>query len=223
MAMPPPRLAWRPEARCPRPPPRPRPRKLGPLVLIPSSPGGTGGGRFAAGNDERLTTGLQSTHLARAHAPLRQETVAEILRDRGYADSDIPPKAYRLLVENLAGSALILEHIETFLTDSGGPISGKGRTKRALTAYLQVLDRVMRLAAAVGVDRISRPTYTSTRAWLEEVADQQPSTGPATPGTPGPGQSRSQWEAGEESTDDGGRTTTTSTDAPTEPGAQEQD
>ena len=43
-----------------------------------------------------------------------------------------------------------------------GPLTGKGRTRALLTAYLSVVDRQTRLAALLGVDRPPTPIATAS-------------------------------------------------------------
>ena len=95
---------------------------------------------------------------------LKAEEVATILADRGF-DARHPPALVRVrMAEALAGLLLVLGGLERFIGSE--PISGKGRAKRALPLYLQTLDRVIRLAALVGLDRVTRTVHESPRDWL---------------------------------------------------------
>jgi hypothetical protein len=42
-----------------------------------------------------------------------------------------------------------------------GPLTGKGRTRALLTAYLSVVDRQVRLAQVLGVERRTRPVESA--------------------------------------------------------------
>ncbi|MCC7033836.1 MAG: hypothetical protein IT179_13505 [Acidobacteria bacterium] len=43
-----------------------------------------------------------------------------------------------------------------------GPLTGKGRTRALLTAYLSIVDRQTRLAALLGTDRPPTPVTTAS-------------------------------------------------------------
>ncbi|MCC7241204.1 MAG: hypothetical protein IT180_04710 [Acidobacteria bacterium] len=135
----------------------------------PSDPERNALGRFVAGNGGAVQHGAYAEATV---AALKAEDVQRILADRGHDDVEHPPSVvYCRLVEKFAGACIVLDSLETFIGTE--PISGKGRAKRALTPYLAVLDRVVRLAAIIGVERVPRPVNESPSAWLARLADER--------------------------------------------------
>lgn len=59
------------------------------------------------------------------------------------------------LLDRFLETSLLCEYLGQQLID-GGPFTAKGRARAALGAYLQVLDRLQRLASALGLDRKAR-------------------------------------------------------------------
>ncbi len=113
------------------------------------------GGRFVVGcPGPRLTTGEYSrlvrsgaaTGQADALAQARQELRAE-LGDVGVVKSELADAFVELAaVRNYLGGRLEAE----------GPLTAKGRTRALLSAYLLVVDRQVRLAGLLGVERRSK-------------------------------------------------------------------
>jgi hypothetical protein len=74
------------------------------------------------------------------------------------------------LAQQLVEARLIASTYFDFLTRSGGPITTKGRSRRAVDGYFRAADRVAKYAALVGLDRRPRELApTSAREWLEAV------------------------------------------------------
>src|SRR5262249_12797692 len=57
------------------------------------------------------------------------------------------------------------------LVDSGGPITGKGKTRALYRAYLEALDREVKLAQVIGLTRRPRPV-TPSEAMMQQPALQ---------------------------------------------------
>jgi hypothetical protein len=135
----------------------------------PSDPERNALGRWRAGNTGAVEHGA---YLDRTITALKAEDVRRILADRGYDEVEHPPShTFRLIVQKFAGACIVLESLEQFIGNQ--PVSAKGRTKRALPVYLATLDRVVRLAALVGLDRVPRQLDESPSAWLQRLADER--------------------------------------------------
>ena len=68
-------------------------------------------------------------------------------------------------VEQLGTVLVILRFLGGNLL-AAGPLTGKGRQRAATTAYLQTLDRFMRLAQTVGLERVAKQVVNPAD-WLE--------------------------------------------------------
>lgn len=112
-------------------------------------------GRFTLGNTAALVHGGRSQRVAAGLLPEQAEARA-LMREREQA-----------IVRDLGGDLsqvkadMVTRYLETaliadFLADNiarHGALTGKGRTRAAVTAYLQVLDRQHRLALLLGLER----------------------------------------------------------------------
>jgi hypothetical protein len=74
--------------------------------------------------------------------------------DRG---DDLPMTVLRL-VRAFAETSAMREAI--FIRMEGQPLSGKGAQRRMLAVYLALVDRELRLAQAIGLDRKSKSIMT---------------------------------------------------------------
>lgn len=125
----------------------------------PTSVPGTGG-RFAPGNQAAFKTGLYSRKVsageleeqAEARAALAEREAA-ILVDLGGVD------VLSVLQRDMAQRYVTLQMVEDWLTGNiveHGPLTAKGAQRAALSALLQVSDRLTRLALALGLERKAR-------------------------------------------------------------------
>ena len=122
------------------------------------------GGRFAEGNTAALRTGCFSRQLQDDAAPWREQQIAAIRADLG---NDIATlKAHT--IEQLGTLLVVLRFLSANLM-AEGPLTGKGRQRAATSAYLQVLDRYVRLAQTIGLDRQTRQ-LPNPADWLEGKA-----------------------------------------------------
>jgi len=147
------------------PAPGPEP-PAGPGGLIPQSPASGAvcercgqahpGGRFVAGcPGPRLSTGEYSQLVRSGAATGQGDALAEARRvlrselgDAGVVKGELADAFVELAaVRNYLGGRLERE----------GPLTAKGRTRALLSAYLLVVDRQVRLAGLLGVERTGRP------------------------------------------------------------------
>jgi len=98
-----------------------------------------------------LKHGIHSRRLQEDAAPWRVEQIAGISADLGEDVSTL--KAHAI---EQAGHVLVLLRFLGENLAANGPLTGKGRQRAAMTAYLQVLDRYMRLVALLGLERRSK-------------------------------------------------------------------
>lgn len=123
-------------------------------------PGRAAGGRFAARNREAMKTGLFSRQVsageleeqALARSALAEREAA-ILADLGGVD------AVGVLTRDMVSRYVALQLVEDWLTGNiveRGPLTPKGHQRAALSALLQVSDRLTRLALALGLERRAR-------------------------------------------------------------------
>jgi len=123
-------------------------------------------GRFAPGPGNRwaMKTGVRSRYVAaglmpeqaEARAALR-ERVAAIVGDLGGLD------ALSALAVGQVQRHARLELVDEFLwtnLQTRGPLTGKGRARAALTAWLAVVDRLQKSAITLGLERRARPVPT---------------------------------------------------------------
>lgn len=122
----------------------------------------------------QLRHGLRSRLLQAGALPSQAEAVAalaarqaEIEADLGGADA--LSRVHRDAIRDLLRLELVGDFLFERLT-SEGPLTGKGRTRAALNAYLLVVDRITRLRHMVGLERRQKPVPT-----LREYLDTRPS------------------------------------------------
>lgn len=126
---------------------------------IPPSRERAANGTFAAGNSAARRHGLYSKQLQEDAAPWRAEQMAAISADLGDDVSTL--KAHT--IEQIGTTLVLLRFLGgTLMAD--GPLTAKGKQRAAGSAYLQVLDRYMRLVALVGLERRAKQVET-----LEDV------------------------------------------------------
>jgi hypothetical protein len=146
---------------CPTVTPLSRPDA--PIGELPSSGRGTNG-RFLQGNSAAVTHGQRSRLLQENAAPWRAEQVAAIRADLGDDVSTLKGHT----IEQM-GNVLVVLHFLGGNLMAEGPLTGKGRQRASLTAYLQTLDRFMRLTQSVGLERVSK-NVPNPADWLEGKA-----------------------------------------------------
>jgi hypothetical protein len=144
------------------------------LAPHPKFPGRNVRGCWTADNTDSMTTHRAYSRRRREElTPMRQEMRTAILADRGFTESDVP-RVLSTIVDQFCEARLIAFTYFQFLANSGGPITAKGRQRRAVDGYLKASDRVAKLAGMVGLDR--RQKETTLADWFAEGGDDDPST-----------------------------------------------
>ena len=135
-------------------------------------------GRFVAGAPgPRLTTGEYSVLVRSGAATGRQASVAALraqVRDEVGAGGAIK--------RSMADAFVELDCVRAYLgtrLEREGPLTGKGRTRALMSAYLSVIDRQVRLAQLLGLEPRERyvdPLVAVERAVREANSDQEEET-----------------------------------------------
>lgn len=114
-------------------------------------------GKFGAGNTLNLRHGLRSEQLIKQPdvSVWHREQVSVIVADLG---GETALSALELAtVREAARLEVILGALGTDLLERG-PLTGKGKSRAATTTYLRVLDRFVRIAGTLGLERRARQT-----------------------------------------------------------------
>jgi hypothetical protein len=117
----------------------------------PNNPGGPGAPLVHGGRSKRVAAGLMPEQ-AEGRAALT-ERVAAIVADLGGSE------ALTALASGMVERHARLVLVDDFLfanLQRLGPLTGKGRTRAALTAWLAVVDRLQKSAMALGLERKAR-------------------------------------------------------------------
>ncbi len=145
--------------------PAPEPGSLGPdlaapvrealdtVARLPERDAATG--RWTEGGLGKATTLEESTQFWAAVAPAKAELASRVAGDLA-ADSSTPTTLLGL-VDAYAEARLFRTAMFLRLTDLGGPITTKGKARALYKAYLSAVDREMKLAQLIGLERRSKP------------------------------------------------------------------
>jgi hypothetical protein len=130
----------------------------------PPTAGRRANGTFAPGNATALRHGLYSRQMREALLPEQAEARAAIAEQRRAIEDDLGGnEALSALTRDLIGRYVELRLVADFLGHqlaTVGPLTGKGRQRAALTAYLAVIDRLNRLALSLGLERKAKRVDT---------------------------------------------------------------
>lgn len=136
-------------------------------------------GTFTAGNTASLVHGGRSPRVASASLPgqelLRealQATAAGIAADLG-GTAELTHVRRELVTRFTETSAIASYLSENILAN--GVLTTKGKTRAAVSTYLQVVDRLQRLANAIGLERKAKPTGTLDAFLAQREAAQESS------------------------------------------------
>jgi len=114
-------------------------------------------GRFGPGNRFSMTHGLRSKQVEQGLLPEQAEAVAGLAERVAGITADLGGiDQLSTVVLGLIERHARLELIEGYLwtnLETNGVLTGKGRQRAALSAYLSVTDRLQRSAGTLGVQR----------------------------------------------------------------------
>lgn len=109
-------------------------------------------GRFVPGTLAAMTTGARSGALWAALAPAKRELLEKVKADLGSEGAETALGLYDAYTE----ARLLRTSMFERLVDLGGPVTSKGAARALYTAYLSALDREIKLAQAIGLERKAR-------------------------------------------------------------------
>lgn len=165
--------------------PLPEPEREGPGPgQVPSGEPASSGrdartGRFTAGPGNRwaLRHGGCSRYVAAGRMPEQAAIVAALADRQAEIEADQGGREHlSALARDLVRDYLQLRFTSEWLADNliaEGALTAKGRRRAALTAYLQVLDRLHKIALALGLRRVPK-RVPSLHELLAERADDEP-------------------------------------------------
>ena len=85
---------------------------------------------------------------------MKRELVTTVETDLAASDA---AETKRGLIDGYAEARLLRSAMFARLMDLGGPITSKGRQRALYGAYLNALDREVKLAQVIGLDRRTKP------------------------------------------------------------------
>ncbi len=139
---------------------------LGPSPERPAGPfaesvtnGRKADGTFAQGNLVALRHGARSEQVKVAALPEQAEMRAALAARRHEIEADLGGTVSRLS-SDMVGRYIELSVVADYLGGrliADGPLTTKGRQRASLTAYLAVVDRLHRVATALGLERRQKP------------------------------------------------------------------
>lgn len=112
-------------------------------------------GRLLPGNLAALKHGAYSPRVAAGELPEQSEARAAAADRRAQIEADLGGQL-SALAQGHVEAYIRLELVADFLwtnLQSNGPLTAKGRSRAALTAWLAVLDRMTKLAVTLGLER----------------------------------------------------------------------
>jgi hypothetical protein len=122
----------------------------------PSDPDRCAGGHpWLGAQGPALFVGQNSRLFWEAQAEMREEIEGSILRDAGHTRADAP-KALELAAASISQAAVVQQSAFARLIESGGPLTSRGRQRRAFNVWLAATDRLERGLKIVGVRRIPK-------------------------------------------------------------------
>lgn len=118
-------------------------------------------GRFALGNRASMRTGLRSARVLAGEMPEQAEARAALGERQAAIVADLGGReAVSTLALGQIERHARLELVDAFLWENLqrlGPLTAKGKTRAALSAWLLVVDRLHRSALALGLERKQKP------------------------------------------------------------------
>jgi len=133
-----------------------------PSAQLPTS--APANGRFQPGNTAALRHGGRSALVAAGLMPQQAEAAAALAERVAAIVADLGGReALTALAAGMVERHARLELVEDYLfsnIERLGPLTGKGRTRAALTAWLAVVDRLQKSALALGLERRAKRTDT---------------------------------------------------------------
>ena len=128
-------------------------------------------GTFTRGNTASVTHGGRSRQVQRAQLPAQAERRHQLAEKRAAIVDDLGGEAVLSRLQlDLVNRYLELDTVASWLGGNlvaEGPLTAKGRSRAALSAYLTVVDRLQRVSTALGLAR--RQTSVSLDHYLADT------------------------------------------------------
>ncbi len=142
-------------------------------------------GRWVCGNVGALRHGGRSLQLRGALEDAKAELLRQVQSDLALDETAAVTLAS--LADAYCEATLLRRSLFQRLAVEGGAVTGRGRTRQSLGVYLQVLDRELRLAATLGLERRTKPVspLDALRSAVEAASDPDTTPPPLT-STSGP-------------------------------------
>jgi hypothetical protein len=118
---------------------------------------------FLPRNSAALTAGVRSRAVINTLALAAHEIAAQITADRDPDTPTIPQRLIEAFSQTTTMRAAVFERM------NGEPITNKGMARRMLAAYLALVDRELRLAQAIGIERHVQQPSSRTITTVERV------------------------------------------------------
>jgi hypothetical protein len=120
-------------------------------------------GRFVASNVDAGGTLAHSEQFWALVEPACRETAGRVRADLGLADGEASEIQIGL-IDNYVQARLLRESLWASLVDRGGPVTGKGNSRRVLAEYWKASDRERDRAQLLGLERRSRTVRSIAEA-----------------------------------------------------------
>ena len=147
---------------------------------VPPSAQRGANGRFVAGNTARLVHGARSRKVMLAGLPeqaqiraLLAEREAAIVADLGGAGNLSTIK--REVITRFLQTSVVADFLGSNIVKHG-VLTTKGKTRAAVTTYLQVVDRLTRLALTLGLERQAKRVPSIEEFLRQRQQPQEPVT-----------------------------------------------
>lgn len=130
-------------------------------------------GAVLGGNTAAMRHGMRSAQARAGLLPEQAEALAALAAKRAEVEQDLGGTEQlsglaRDQVQRYLELSLVADYLGTKLAQEG-PLSGKGRTRACLSAYLSVVDRLLRIASTLGLERRAK-RVPRPEDWIEGKA-----------------------------------------------------
>jgi len=127
-------------------------------------------GRFTRANTEQRTHGAYSLHRWQELAAVIVERRTALVTSKGFTSDDVPP-SLSIIVDALIEADVMRSSFFAYITATGGPLSVKGRTRRAVEGWSRACDRCAKLAGMIGLQR--EPKAETVDDWFTRADDDR--------------------------------------------------
>lgn len=130
-------------------------------------------GRFVAGNTAAGTTLRRSEALWSALAEAKGDLLGRLRSDLALAGD--AAATMDAVLDGFAEASLLRRSLFIRLSELGGPITSKGKTRALVATYFSALDRETKLATTLGLRRVPKPVQSLDEFLAAKAAERQAS------------------------------------------------